>query len=241
VTLTCGGGMPVGYTCGVSPGTVNLSNSAPAAFLLTLTPPASGASVATRRTAILHPFGKAPAGPTSFVAISFLAGLASLPFFAAPRRSIRWRVAARLIMISSVCLALGCGGGSSGNGGGGALQQATPTTTTVMTNAAKVASQAPFTVTATVTGSQNPTGGVQFYANNLYLGSGSLIGNTASTSASIFSPGIYNLTAQYFGDNLNNPSTSAAVNQAITGTTTMYVQGQTGTTTHSANVNVTIQ
>ena len=242
VTLSCGGNLPVGYTCGVSPGTVNLSNSATGTFSLTLTPSASGASVASKRTVIPHPFGKFPVGPTSFFAISFLAGFASLAFFAAPRRSFRWRVAARLIMISSVCLALGCGAGSSGNGGGGGTQQQpTPTTTTVMTSAAKVGSQAPFTVTATVTGAQNPTGGVQFYANGLYLGSGSLVGNTASASASIFSPGIYSLTAQYFGDGLNNPSTSVGVNQVITGSTAIYVQGQTGTTIHSANVNVTIQ
>jgi hypothetical protein len=242
VNISCGGNLPVGYTCGASPAIVNLSGGSTGSFMLTLTPITSGATNAANRVAFATHFPKSPLSSGGFVAVSFLVGLASLVFFAASRRPIHWRVASRLVLISSLNLALGCGGGSAGNGGGGGgMQQPTPTTTTVITSAAKVASQAPFTLTATVIGSQTPSGGIQFFGNGLFLGSAFLVGGSASLSASIVAPGIFNVTAQYVGDTLNNPSTSPAINQAITGTTTLSVQGQTSTTIHSANVNITIQ
>ena len=146
-------------------------------------------------------------------------------------------------LISVVTLVLGCGGGSSGSSGGGGVTPPaqTPTTTTVATSAAKVSSQSQATFTATVTGTQNPTGDVQFYLSGVYIGVTTLVGNTASLTTSFYAPGDYSVTAQYFGDGANAPSTSSAIPQYVTGSTTAYVQGQTSTITHYANVQITIQ
>jgi hypothetical protein len=97
------------------------------------------------------------------------------------------------------------------------------------------------TLTATVSGNGAPTGNVTFYASGNYLGTSGLVGNTATLTTTAYNPGIFGVTAQYSGDNLNNPSTSGAVNEIVTGSTTAYVQGQTSTVFHIANVTITIQ
>ncbi len=243
VMLSCGGSLPTGYICGISPATLNLSGGASNTFMLTLTPAAPGAGNAVKRIAIAKAFPQIPAGPRGFLGLGLLAGLAGLAFFAAPRRTLRWRLAGRLTLISVVTLALGCGAGSSGSGGGGGVTPPaqTPTTTTVATSAAKVNSQSQATFTATVTGTQNPTGDVQFYLSGVYIGVTNLVGNTATLTTSFYAPGDYSVTAQYFGDGANAPSTSSAISQYVTGTTSAYVQGQTSTITHYANVQITVQ
>ena len=102
--------------------------------------------------------------------------------------------------------------------------------------------QTSVTFVATVTGSGKPNGTVNFYEDGLFfIGGANLTGNTASLTTSIDIPGICTVTAQYLADASNNPSTSAGLNQIVTGSTLMYVQGQTNTLTHIANVTVTIQ
>ena len=118
---------------------------------------------------------------------------------------------------------------------------AKPTVTTLTANAAKVAQFSQMTLTATVSGNGAATGNVTFYASGNYLGTSNLVGNTATLTTTAYNPGIFNMTAQYSGDTLNNPSNSAAVNESVTGSTTAFVQGQTSTTTHIANVTITIQ
>jgi len=102
--------------------------------------------------------------------------------------------------------------------------------------------QAFLTFIVTPTGSGKPTGTVNFCEDEVFfIGGANLTGNTASLTTSIGVPGIYTVTAQYLGDASNNPSTSAGLNQVVTGSTLMYVQGQTSTLTHIANVTVTVQ
>lgn len=63
-------------------------------------------------------------------------------------------------------------------------------------------------LTATVTGSYNPTGTVDFYSGSVLLGTGSLAGTTASLSNTFTLVGKYSITAHYEGDENNNPSSS---------------------------------
>ncbi len=140
VVLSCGGSLPVGYACGFTPTIINLANGQNGNFTLSLTPTASGASPASMRAVVAKQFNEFPFDPGGFVGFGFLTGLASLPFFAASKRSLRRRLAARLIMISGLSFALGCG---SSGGGGGMQPTPTPTSTTVLTGAPKVASLGP--------------------------------------------------------------------------------------------------
>jgi subtilase family serine protease len=242
VLVTCGGSLPVGYSCSVSPPTVSLSNSVNGSFVFSVAPIATGASPAAHRVLAANRFRQFPLGPTGFVSLGLFAGLASLTLFIAPRRSFCWRVATRVVTVSVISLALGCSGGSSGGGGGGVTPPSTkPTVTTLTTSAAKVAQFSQLTLTATVSGNGTATGSVTFYASGNYLGTSNLVGNTATLTPTAYNPGIFSLTAQYQGDTLNNPSNSSTVNESVTGSTTAYVQGQTSTTYHIANVTITIQ
>jgi hypothetical protein len=159
----------------------------------------------------------------------------------APEKSLRVRMATRAITISLACFALGCGGGSSGGGGGGTQPTAQPTVTSLTASAAKVAAYSQFTLTATVSGSGQASGSVAFYIGGANAGSSPLVGNVATFTTTAINPGILSFTAQYSGDGSNDPSTSAPLSEAVTGNTTVYVQGQTSTLTHVANVNVTLQ
>ncbi len=214
-----------------------------ARFTLTLTPSTTGANIAARRAAFAKDSPQFPVNPSGFVGFGILAGLAGFALFAVPKRSPGLQLATRLIMISAVSLALGCGGGSSSSeGGGGGTQPNNHTTsTTVTTSASKVASQSQVTFVATVTSSGSPTGTVQFYGSGNYLGAANLGGNTASLTTVFSTPGIYTVTGQYLGDASNTQSLSAGINQYVTGSTVATVQGQTSSLTHYANVTVTIQ
>jgi hypothetical protein len=68
-----------------------------------------------------------------------------------------------------------------------------------------------------------------------------LISGTATATISPWIVGIFTLTATYTGDATNSGSTSAPVNEAVTGNTVMTVTGVTGTLYHTTNVTVTLQ
>ena len=62
-------------------------------------------------------------------------------------------------------------------------------------------------LTATVSGGNAPSGSVQFFDGATSLGTGTLVSGTATLSPAVsFSAGSHTLTAQYLGDNQNNPS-----------------------------------
>jgi hypothetical protein len=240
VTVSCIGGAPVGYNCGVSPGTVNLSNGVGGSFLLTLTPIAPGPGAAVKRATIFHNFSAFPDDRIVLGGISLLGAIACFLVLRWPVRRLRWRVVSGLTIACAISLILGCGGSSSSSGGGTPPPPAN-TTTTVMTSAAKVAANSQVTFTATVTGAGNPTGSVNFMVNGGFYGQVNLIGNTATLITSISYPGMYTVTAQYGGDNSNNPSLSAGAGQAVTGNASVEVQAQTSTLNHFASVTVTLQ
>jgi hypothetical protein len=85
------------------------------------------------------------------------------------KRSGAQEAALQTYMEQQLFFALGCGGcgGSTAGGGGGSPQ---PTTITLATTNAKVPEGSAFTVTATVTGTNSPTGTVIFYAGGTPIG-----------------------------------------------------------------------
>jgi hypothetical protein len=91
------------------------------------------------------------------------------------KRSGAQEAALQTYMEQQLFFALGCGGcggstagGGGGGGGGGGSPQ--PTTITLATTNAKVPEGSAFTVTATVTGTNSPTGTVIFYAGGTPIG-----------------------------------------------------------------------
>jgi hypothetical protein len=145
---------------------------------------------------------------------------------------------------SSLGASGGTGGGGSGGGGGGA-GGGTPgpftTTTTVFTSSPSVPSGGPITFTAKVTSQGTPTGTVTFLVSGVLQQWAPLTGGTATLTANVPVPGVYQVTATYNGDASNIGSTSPSVNQAVTGTTVIQVNGQTGNLIHSVNLTVTVQ
>ncbi len=63
-------------------------------------------------------------------------------------------------------------------------------------------------LTATVAGAYNPTGFVTFYSGSVLLGTGSLVGTSATINHTFTLVGDYLITAHYLGDENNNPSVS---------------------------------
>jgi hypothetical protein len=242
VLLSCGGmaggALPGGYNCAFSPGSVNLSNGANATSTFMLTPTVQAAAVASHvARAENSPLFASQTGRINGVLL--LLGLLALTLIAWPVKWPNRVMRTGIFIFGLICLAVGCGGSSGGGGGAPPVPQ--PTTITVRTSAAKVAYSTPLTFTATVTGPNNPTGSVLFYLNGIFCGSGNLVGNTAVTSGDNPWMGVYVLTAQYTGDGANTPSTSTGVNLAVTGTSSIGIQGETSTDYHLTQVTYTIQ
>jgi hypothetical protein len=252
VSLTCPFTLPVGYTCSLQPATVQLANGAVATSTFTLAPSASASpAVLTKQASQIRHRGMLMGlnGRDQFRGGNLLATLL-IAFLVAASRTRKPRRAA--IAVSTACLlalALGCGGGSNlaGGGGGGGGTRPAATSTSLSSNVAKIAADGSVTFTATVTG-KNPTGSVEFL-----LPSGGMLGTTdlvsgvatLNTNQLNFNPlnvcGIYAITAQYSGDSENLASQSPALNELVTGATTISVQGRSGELTQGVNLLVTLQ
>jgi hypothetical protein len=252
VTLSCAGNMPAGYNCSVQPATVSLANGVTASATLTLSPvPLSHAVSAIRKRAFLFSLRSDLFSSNPFWPISIATGFAALTLLVCPYRRKLFRPTLGFAAICLISLMLGCGGGGGGTGtgagggaggpGGGGTPGPSATTTTVSTSASSVAQGSPVTFTAKVAGPGNPTGTVAFYLNGSWFGQANLVAGTATISASPTFPGIYALTATYNGDPSNNSSTSAPVNQVITGSTSIQLNAQTASLFHFSNVTVTVQ
>jgi hypothetical protein len=248
VALSCGGNaggeLPAGYSCAFSPASVNLSNSASATSSLTLSPSAQPAAALANPAAMAERSGLLfnSAGVSNGFLLLF--GLLAVTLLVSPVEWTNRRLRTAIFIFGVICLAAGCGGAPSGGGevgGGGSTPAPQSTTTSVKASATKVAYPSALTFTATVSGSNNPTGPVYFYLNGNFSGSANLVGNTATYTGSTPWMGIYVLTAQYAGDLSNNTSTSTGVNLAVTGTSTIGIVGTTSTTNHFVQVTYTIQ
>jgi hypothetical protein len=166
-----------------------------------------------------------------------------------PGRRRRLRVALGMGVVGLLCFALGCGGGggSTGGGGGGGGGGTTPhaTSVTLTTSNAKVPQNGQLALIATVTGGQNLAGNVTFYDYGSPLAGGfpvTSVNNQVQIGTDYLSLiGVHQITAKYSGDPNNLASSSPSVNQAITGTTSLIVDGATGSDAHSIQVTISLQ
>ena len=112
-----------------------------------------------------------------------------------------------------------------------------------MTSNGKVAQSGSYTITATITGSAKVTGSVNFYDyGNLIVGPVFVVnGQAGMGSSNLTAIGVHQITAEYGGDANNKASSSSAVTQTITGTSTVSIQGTTGPDGHSIPATIGIQ
>jgi hypothetical protein len=95
-------------------------------------------------------------------------------------------------------------------------------TTTTLTSSANLSSpgqSVTFTATVTTSGPGTPTGVVTWWDGTTELGNFALNGNSASLTTSTLSLGAHSITANYGGDAVFAPSTSAALTQTVSTTT----------------------
>jgi Pro-kumamolisin, activation domain/Bacterial Ig-like domain (group 3) len=239
VALTCSTPAFIGISCSVSPTSVNLANSVAVNSTVTLT--ALGSSSPAKAIRVTS---SGQAGPVYFDSWGTLGGglgIVALSLFVFPLRGRRYHFLAALGACSVIVAALGCGGGSTTVGGGGTTQvPAVPTSIAITLSSNKVPQNGSISATATVTSSKPLTGTITFLDA---VGSTILpITNGAAQAQITFSSvGIDHISAQYSGDALNLPSTSASVMAVVTGSGSVIVTGTTGPLSHSAAVTVTIQ
>jgi len=109
-----------------------------------------------------------------------------------------------------------------------------PTTTTLAAAPNPAAAGQGVTLTATVTPG-NPTGTVSFFDGANLLGTPAVSNGVATFHTSTLSTGSHSLTASYGGDTNNAPSTSAAVNESVTGVTGSTTPNPVSVTPSSGN------
>jgi Bacterial Ig-like domain (group 3) len=239
VALTCSAPLLVGVSCAFSPATVNLANSAAANSTLTLT--ALGSSSPAKAIRITSGGQTGPAYFDSWGTLGGGLGIVALSVFVFPVRGRRYRFPAALGACLVIVAALGCGGGSTSVGGGVVTPVATVPTSIAITLANnKVPSGGSISATATVTSSKPVTGEITFWDS--FGGKHvPMVNGVAQAQLTLSSVGIDQITAQYFGDALNQPSTSTSVIAVATGQSYVNVIGSTGPLAHSASVVLTIQ
>jgi len=244
VAMTCAEGNLVGVSCALSPGSVNLANSASVGATLTLN--ATGAASASkavatrgakRRSIVILPSSR----PWM---LGGMAGALALALLLWPQRGRRYRLAPALGTYALVMIALGCGGGSSSGGGGGTGGGGGVAATSItITVPASVASGAVFDVSAKITSTNTTSGSVSFndVTTGAQLAAFPISDGTSQGEATISTPGIHQISASYSGDALNQPSQSSAAVTAATGQGTMIVNGTSDGMTNSVVLTVNIQ
>lgn len=232
-----------GYTIALSPQQVSL-NGSPVTATLSLTPTSSSTPSNALRARIKHA-GILAVKPDNWWLLSLVTGLAAFILLGIPGRRKRLRSVLGLTAVSLLFFTLGCGGGggSSGGGSGGGGQGPQPTTIAVTTSNAKVAANAPFTITATITASKPLMGTVTFYNFGTAIAGGFPVTDNEAQIGSgyINSPGLYQITASYSGDPNNNASTSSPITQVITGTMPATIQAATGGDVHFLQATIGVQ
>ncbi|MDD5103051.1 MAG: Ig-like domain repeat protein [Candidatus Peribacteraceae bacterium] len=106
---------------------------------------------------------------------------------------------------------LGDGNNDPSTSGTGTLQvvnKASPVTSTVLNAPSTSTVGDSVTLTGNVTGGFNPTGTVEFLSGSVLIGTGSIVGTSASLTYAFTVVGDYTLSARYLGDSSNNLSTS---------------------------------
>ena len=256
VQITCAGtGVPPGVSCTPNPLTIAVTGTAPVSASLTvLVATPSTTLSASRISRQNHPLYAAanvnPPANSSGVHLptwwtlnagSGLASVLLLLFSGLRGRKQLCRALGPALGLGLLCVlsfTLGCGGGS-GTSGGAATQVASRTTLTV-TNAKQSSVSNNFAFNVTVTSSSaNPTGQVQLFDGSTALGLPvSLSNSVASINTGLAAIGTHAVSAHYLGNTTTTPSSSAALNVTVTGSTAVPL---TATPSGSANINLTIQ
>src|SRR5271165_1620023 len=258
VMLSCGGGLPLGSTCSI-PASINLANGAAGSATVSVTSIAPSQATA----AMVVPaqkksfFAWFKGRPNNFFAprlsprlphwwsASLAAGILAVVLlfvaFAERRSRLVWRAAAAAAIFCVVSFALGCGGGGSGIIIQPPPPQKAVTTTSVSSTVTKGPPGTPTTLTATVKSSNTVTGTVMFTVGPQTLAPVALVNGSAQMPTTLNNVGATAITAQYSGDSLNQPSTSANFYVVTTGSTSFTVTAQTGVNFHQVNGTVVIQ
>jgi subtilase family serine protease len=246
VTLSFSNLVISGYNIALSPQQVGL-NGSPATATISMTPvgttPSNGIRSQARHAGLLA------VKRGNWWLLSLATGLCALFLLGHSDRRRKFRAALGLSVVCLLCFAISCGGGGggggNGGGGGGGGGGSTPqaTTITLTTSNPKAAQNAPFLITATVSGKQPLTGIVTFYNFGVAFAGGvpPTNGQAQTGQGYLNNPGLYQVTATYSGDTNNLPSTSAPLTQVITGTMPVTIQGNTGGDVHSMQVSLGVQ
>jgi subtilase family serine protease len=225
VTFSCGT-LPPGVTCSFSPGT--LTGSGSTSVSLATTAPSATNQVATR----IHLRG--------WWTLNGLGAVAGIILLGFPDKRRRLKVVSMLVSLCAISLALSCGSASTSSKTGGGTAK-TSTTTALSSSSVKAASGSSVTLSAAVTSTNAVTGTVTFSEGSVLLGSSPVSGGAASITISSLSVGTHTITASYGGDANDNASSSQALNQVITGNSTVTITAISGSLSHSANVTVSIE
>jgi subtilase family serine protease len=217
VALAGGAGLPGGFTVTASPATVAAGGSSTVTIQTTGLPGSSASLPSTSNW-------------KSWAAGSGIALSCLLIFPIARRRRSVWMTTFGLVGILG--LMSGCGGIGFTN-----------TTVTLTGAATKVASGSPVALTATVSSNHSTFGGnVTFYNGTTALGSAvPIVNGSASLSVTSLPVGLNSLTAVYSGDSHDSSATSAAVDELVTGQTTVEIDGTSGSLTHATILQITLQ
>ncbi|MGC1482221.1 MAG: Ig-like domain-containing protein, partial [Candidatus Acidiferrum sp.] len=234
-----------GYTISLNSNQVSLNGSAATAMLLLSS---TGSSPTTAMTRPLRHTETILVTRGDWWSLSATMGLAAVFLLLFTDRRRRYCAATGLGMLCLLCLALGCGGGAAVGGGaiggGGGAGGATPTSITLTTSNSKVDQNTVIMLTAQITAQHPLTGMVSLYDyGTQFLGTFSLNGTQAiiGEPGNFYGLGVHQITAQYTGDPLNLASTSSALPQVITGTTSVTILGNTGSDFHSLQATLTLQ
>ena len=214
VSLTCGSGVPVGSSCSIAPSSVTLGSGQTATVTIAVPAPSPSAQSTSART-------------VGLLGGASLAVLMLLWVPRARRRSMLW------IILLAMILPVGCGGSGSPK----------DTLLAISSSNIKAASGSSITFTATLSAlTSSPTGSVTFFDGSTAIGSPVPVSsNTATLQTSSLAVGAHTITAVYSGDSQNAKSTSIAITQVITGSTTVAINATSGTITHNLSLPVSIQ
>jgi hypothetical protein len=245
VTVSVSGGAPQGTTLTVNPATVNLVG-APVQVMLTLSTTGSAPAAVAAKPQI-RKAGLLGVSRGDWWGLSLASAVAFLFLIGMPARKRRYRALFSLAFLCVSTFALGCGGGggSGGGSGGGGGSAATPTSITISSSSTKIATGGTATLTANITATQAITGGVVFYQNGTAISSVIPVASSQATFAlnnPVGNLGIFTYTASFNGDAKNLPSsTTTGVTEEFEGSVPLLIQAATGTLTHSALIQITLQ
>jgi hypothetical protein len=222
ISLACGGPLPAGTACSFSPSTIAAGSSTTTSTLsIQLTSPLliqrPGSTLRTRRIAWYGSAG--------------LSGFAAIMILAFPRRRRSNQISSARVFgvilfaaVMSITMVGGmaCGGSNSRNTGTGG-SSATSTTVTASSPNVALGSPVSFTAAVSASGSSTPTGTVTFTDGTSAIDTATLTNGQVTFADSSLAIGTHSVTGTYNGDSTHSPSTSAAVAENVTFSSTIDI------------------